>query len=312
MDLAVLFEEMGRACAPSPLHSSAVLCGLTILEAGNEEQKEKLLPAIASGSNIFALAFTEADYGWSAGSVQLAARRQNGSFILNGTKVLVPDAQAADSLVVAARTDDQPTSGAGLTLLLVDRNTPGLAIRNVSSWSADYLNEITFDNVHVSTANVLGEVNEGWRYLEPVLETATAVLCAYMVGGCQQMCDISVDFSRSRIAFGVPISTFQRVQDMIIEIVNNLDAARWTTYESLWKLEENHPKHKTQEAISLAKAVSSDGFTRAVEGANQVHGGVSVDKSYGLYLYNKRARTLFSYLGTPDWHRKRLSSLLGL
>lgn len=311
-DAAVIFEEMGWACMPSPLHSSAVLSALLLLEAGSEAQKNSLLPAIASGRRILSLAYTEPEYDWSPEAVKLRAEQSGSTFVLNGTKLFVPDAQVASDLIVAARTSDSGRPEAGLSLFLVPKDTPGLTVRSIAGWTGDRLSEVSLNNARLPSPALLGTLNGGWASLEPALNKATVVLCAYMVGGIQQMLDLSVEYSRGRIAYGVPISTYQRVQDMIIEIVNALEGSRWCTYEALWKLDEGHPEREVKEAISMAKVVASEGFTRATEHAHHVHGGVSVDKSYGLYLYTKKARTLFSYLGDPQYHRKRMASLMGL
>lgn len=311
-DAAVIFEEMGWACMPSPLHSSGVLSALLILEAGNEEQKARLLPAIAAGEQILTLAYTEPEYGWGPGAVTLSARQSGGDFLLSGTKLFVPDAQVADSLIVAARTGGPGRAEDGISLFLLPKGAPGVAIRSIKGWTGDRLSEVTLANARVPSSALLGQLNKGWASLEPALDKATIILCAYMVGGMQQMLDLSSEYSRGRIAFGVPISTYQRVQDMIINIVDDLESARWATYEALWKLDEGHPEREVKEAISMAKAVASEGFARATEHAHHVHGGVSVDKSYGLYLYTKKARTLFSYLGDPQHHRRRMAELMGL
>ena len=162
----------------------------------------------------------------------------------------------------------------------------------------------------MTEAQVVGEVNRGYEVLEPILDRGTALLCAYMLGGLQQMADMSVTYSQNRIAFGVPISTFQRVQDMIINIVNDLEAVRWTTYEALSMIDNGARERDIAEAVSMAKIVASEGFTRGTENAHYVHGGVSVDMKYGLYLYTKKSRTLFGYLGDPAYHKKRVASLM--
>jgi butyryl-CoA dehydrogenase len=126
------------------------------------------------------------------------------------------------------------------------------------------------------------------------------------------MSDLSTEYSRNRIAFGVPISTFQRVQDMIITIVNELESARWVTYESIWKMEQGFAQDQLRRAVSMTKAVASEGFATATEQAHYVHGGISVDKGYGLYLYTKKSRTLYSYLGSPQYHRRLMAKTFGL
>ena len=124
-DLGVVYEMMGYYACSSPHLSSAVLCSQVILEAGNQEQKQSLLPPIASGQQIFSLALTEPEYGWGADTVHLQATRHNGSFTLEGDKLFIPDANVADRLRVVARTAGGPDPEHGLSIFIVDKDAPG-------------------------------------------------------------------------------------------------------------------------------------------------------------------------------------------
>ncbi|MBI4328888.1 MAG: acyl-CoA/acyl-ACP dehydrogenase [Chloroflexi bacterium] len=307
-DAAVLMEELGRALAPGPFFSSAVFSALIIETAGNENQKRTLLPEIAQGRRIVVPAVTEADYGWDPEHIkQVTATRRGTNWVLNGAKFFVPDAQLADQLIVAAR-----TGARGITLFLVGGNQTGVNIRNISGWFGDKLNEVTLSKVSVEASHVLGTVHRGWPLLESAMEKATLLLCSYMVGGTGKVYDMTVDYSQRRIQFGRPIGTFQRVQDHAIEGLNYLDAARWLTYEALWKLDTNKPAKEVTEAVSMAKTAASEGYRGAAGHAHEVHAGVGVDKETGLYLYTKMARTLYHYLGSPQQHKKRIAELLGI
>ncbi|MQF48543.1 acyl-CoA dehydrogenase [SAR202 cluster bacterium AC-647-N09_OGT_505m] len=310
MDLAVLSEEMGSACLSTPLHSSAVLGGLSILDAGSDQLKQEVLPSVASGQRILSFAQTEPDYGWGPESVNLAATKKNGSFVLNGTKLFIPDAQVADQIVLVARTSTGASPDQGITLFLVNKNTPGVSTRIIKGWTGDKLNEITFENAEVPASSVIGQVDGGWPTVERVLDRAGIIQCAYIVGGLQRILDITVEYSKNRIAFGVPIGTFQRVQDWIIVIVNDLEASRWTTNEALWKLDDGRPDANL--SIAMAQVVASEGYPRSAEAAHHVHAGIGIDKEYGLYLYTKKARSLLSYLGDPVYHRQRVAKFLDM
>jgi len=140
--------------------------------------------------------------------------------------------------------------------------------------------------------------------------SAIPVLCAYKVGGCQAVFERSVEYSRERMQFGQPIGRFQRVQDHIVHIVNYLDAARWTTYEALWKLETGAADAAT--GVHLAKSVASESYMRACDYAHEVHAGIGVVREYGLTLHTKMSRSLYHFLGAPRLHRKRMETTLGL
>ncbi len=307
-DAAVLYEEIGRGLLPGPHHSSAVLSAL-VLQGGSEEQKQRSLPTIARGERIVTLAFTEAGYGWGPEHVQITATAKRGAFVLSGAKQLVPDAGVADQLICVARTS-HGAGPEGLTLFLVDATASGVERRRVQGFVGEPLYEVTFSDVEVSSDSVIGELHQGWQALSPALDAATAVLCAYIAGAGRRVYEFTLEYAQRREQFGQPIARFQRVQDHLIDMLNHVDASRWTAYEAVWKLENG--KAEGQEAVSVAKAVASEGFYQLCESSHHVHAGVGSDKAYGLYLYTKKSRSLYHYLGDPAFHRQRLATLLQL
>ena len=309
-DLGVLHEVLGGAACSSPLLSSGLLSASAILEAGDAAQRQALLPSMARGELIVAFAFTEPDYGWGPEAVQLGASRRDGGYVLRGVKLFVPDAHVADQLIVLARTSDGGAPEQGLSMFLVDRSAPGLSVRLQSGWIGDKVCEVTLDGVQVPASGLLGAVDDAWPPVERTLDRATAVLCASMLGGAQRVLDMAVEYGKSRIAFGVPIGTFQRVQDRIIEALNAAEAIRWTTYEALWKLDEG--REGTPVAVSTAKAVASVEFPRACDASHHVHAGIGTDLNFGLAHHTKRARTFQHYLGDATHHKRRLAKLLKL
>jgi acyl-CoA dehydrogenase len=301
-DVAVLFEELGAGPVPGPLFSSGVLCARILVEAASEAQKKEWLPQVASGERVVALATTEARYGWSPETIALAPRKEGTGFVLTGTKVFVHDAAFATDLLVTVRAQ------AGISLLRVDAKAPGVAIRPLEGFLAG-MSEVRFENVRVSAHDVVGREGGAWPAMEPALMAAVPVLCAYKVGGCRAVFDLSVDYSRERLQFQQPIGRFQRVQDHIIKIVNFLDAARWTTYEALWKLDTSKD---AAASVHVAKAVASESYMGACDFAHEVHAGIGVMREYGLTLHTKMSRSLYHCLGAPALHRRRLESALGL
>ena len=307
-DLGVVYEVMGYYACPSPHLSSAVLTSHAILEAADESQKQALLPGIASGQQIFAFAYTEPEYAWGPGAVQLQASRQNGGFILNGTKLFVPDANIADQLLVVGRTDPGSNPGDGLSLFVVPREASGVSVRVQSGWLGPKVCEVNFDGVRVADSEVLGAPGGAWPAVEKAFDRATAVLSVYMAGGTQRVFEMARDYSQTRIAFGVPIGTFQRVQDHVIEALNQADAAKWSAYEALTQLDDGSPEASV--AVSMAKAVASDGFPKACDASHHVHAGIGTDLEYGLTQFTKRARSLQHYLGDAIYHKARMARLM--
>jgi alkylation response protein AidB-like acyl-CoA dehydrogenase len=308
-DAAVLFEELGRGPVPGPFFVSAVLGALTVRQGGTEAQWQAILPQVARGERVLAVAVTESDYGWRSDHVHMFASLERAHYRLNGIKLFVHDAKAATHLLCAARTAPASDGGnRGITLFIVDVSAPGVSVRTLPGWMGQ-VDEVRFDNVQVPADAVLGGVEgRGWEILEAAVLQAIPILCAYQVGSCQAVFEMAVVYSRTRIQFGQPIGRFQRVQDHIIGMVNHLDAARWTTYEALWKLDSGRP---AASSVHLAKAVTSEAHLKVCDGAHEVHAGVGVIREYGLTLHTQRSRTLYHLLGDARYHRRRIADAMG-
>jgi alkylation response protein AidB-like acyl-CoA dehydrogenase len=302
-DAAVLYEEMGRGPLPGPFFSSGVLGALSVLEGATEEQRRRILPGVARGERVLAVAITEPNASWGPGGITLAPQGRNGSYVLNGTKLFVADATSATDLLVAVRTGEGP---ADVSLLHVDARARGVTARRLPgfvSWQC----EVSFDNLVVPASALLGEAQRGWTALSRALERALPLLCAYIVGACQAVYEKSVAYTQARVQFGVPIGRFQRVQDHVIRLVNHLDSARWTTWEALWKLDTGRP---ATASVHMAKAVASEAYLDVCNAAHEVHAGMGVLVEYGLVAHTQMSRTLFHYLGEPRWHKRQMASAL--
>jgi alkylation response protein AidB-like acyl-CoA dehydrogenase len=303
-DAGVLLEELGRGPVPGPFFSSSVLGALAVLEAGTEAQRRAILPGVARGETILAVAITEPNASWGPQGITLTPRRLGDRYRLDGVKLFVSDATAATHLIVVARTGEGADD---LALLLVDAVAPGVRRRRLPGFLS-WQDEVTFEGVEMPATALLGDrATGGWTALGRALVRAWPVLCAFMVGGCQAVFEMSVAHSQQRVQFGVPIGKFQRVQDHVIRLVNHLDAARWTTAEALWKLDTGRP---AADAVHLAKAVSSEAYLEACNAAHEVHAGQGSLTEYGLAAHTQMSRTLFAYLGDPRWHKRRMADTL--
>ena len=301
---AVLYEELGRGPLPGPFFSSGVLGALTVMESGTEEQRRRILPAVARGERILSVAITEPSTSWGPAGVTLAPERRNGVFGLHGTKLFVGDATAATDLLVAVRTGDDPGD---VGFLEVPAEAAGVTTRRLPGFLWGQC-EVTFDGVEVPVGALLGgAAPRGWAAFARALERAIPILCAYIVGGCQAVFEKSVVHTQNRVQFGVPIGRFQRVQDHVVRLVNHLDSARWTTWEALWKLDTAQP---ATASVHMAKAVASEAYLEACNAAHEIHAGMGVLMEYGLAAHTQMSRTLFHYLGDPRWHKRRMADAL--
>ncbi|MGB2856114.1 MAG: acyl-CoA dehydrogenase family protein, partial [Dehalococcoidia bacterium] len=241
LDLVVLLEEMGYNILPGPFFSTVVLGGPTILAAGNKEQKRELLPGIASGEIILTLALTEPSVGYDASSVKTTAVAHNGEYVINGTKLFVPDANVADLLLCVARTKEAENPEDGITIFLVDAKSPGIECTLLKTLARDKQCEVLFNNASVPKENILGELDQGWPVVQDALQKATVAKCAEMVGGAQAALDMAIAYAKERIQFNRPIGSFQAIQHYCANMVSDVDGSRFVTYKAAWKVSEGLP-----------------------------------------------------------------------
>jgi alkylation response protein AidB-like acyl-CoA dehydrogenase len=307
-ELVVLLEEFGRALVPGPFISTVVLGAVPILEAGTDEQKSEYLPKIASGDLIATMALTEPSAKWTADGVDLEAKKDGSDYVLNGTKLFVPDAHVSDLLIVVARTSKGKTPEDGVTLFLVDAKSSGIKYEALKTIAADKQCEVTFENVKVPAANVLGAVGKGWDVVEKVQKVATVSACAYLVGLSQMDFDVTLNYAKERVQFGRPIGSFQAVQHKLADAVVDVDGSRFITYKAAWSLQEG--EDDADMMISMAKAWTSDASRRVVAHGQQIHGGIGFTKEYKIQLYFRRQKWMELMWGDADFHREKVAELL--
>lgn len=299
LDLIVVMEEMGRACFISPFFSTVVLGASAIIEAGSEAQKKEFLPGIAGGKIIITLALAEKSGKYTPDAVQTKATRQGEDYIINGTKLFVTDAHVSNYLICAARTDK------GISLFIVDRNTPGIKCTPLKTISGDKQAEVTFDNVEVSGDNVLGEIDKGWSYVEKILQKANTARCAEMVGLAQQALNLSLDYAKERTAFGHPIGAFQSIQHRCADMLIDVEGSRFATYQAAWRINEGLPA--TRE-VAIAKAWVSRACRRVMNSAHQVHGAIGFTEDHILHYYTKKNRACEFSFGGIDFHLAKIGT----
>ncbi len=166
LDVTILLEELGRACLPGPFFSTVILGACPILDAGSQEQKQALLPGVSRGELILTLALTEPSASFAPEGITLPATTRDKSFVLDGTKLFVPDAHVCDYMVCAARTTNGPDKKRGVTLFLVDARSPGIRCSPLKSMAGDRQSEVVFDKVAVPESSILGERDTGWTIVE--------------------------------------------------------------------------------------------------------------------------------------------------
>jgi alkylation response protein AidB-like acyl-CoA dehydrogenase len=309
LDLAILLEETGRACLPGPFLSSVVLGGLTILDAGNEQQKQEYLPVIASGEKVFTLALTEAAAGYDAGSINVTATADGNDYLIDGTKLFVPDANVADYLLCITRTGQPTDTDEGLTVFIVGAGSPGISHSLLKTISGDKLCEVTFDRVKVNAENILGEPGRGWDIVQRIIQRAAVAKCCELVGVMQGALELTLDYAKERRQFDRPIGSFQVIQHFCVDMATDVDTTRFSTYQAAWTLSEGLPCAKE---VSVAKAWAGEAYDRVVTLAHQIHGAIGCTIDHDLQFYTKRGKAAQLGFGGGDLHREIVAQCMGL
>ena len=306
LDLCILLEEMGRVLLPGPYFSTVVLGGMAILDAGTDSQKAELLRGIAEGQIIVTLALTEPSARWDAAGVQTTAQSRDGSYLIDGTKLFVPNAHVSDYLIVAARTGEGERD---ITLFIVPRDSKGVSHTLLKTIASDKQSEVSFERVPVPSSSVLGEVNKGWDTVEKVLAWGAVGKCAEMCGGSQQVLDMTIEYLKQRVQFGRPIGSFQALQHHCAEMATDVDSSRYVTYQAAWRLSEGMPAARE---VSTAKAWVSDAYRRVCALAHQCHGAIGFTKEHNMQLYSRRAKAAELAFGDSDLHLESVARAIGL
>jgi alkylation response protein AidB-like acyl-CoA dehydrogenase len=306
LDLAVLLEEMGRACLPGPFFSTVVLGGLSILGLGSEEQKREYLPKLICGEKIFTLALTEPGYHhYDASSVTLEASPDDGNYIISGTKLFVPDAHIADYLLCVARTKLKN----GISILLADAKNPRINYTVLKTLAGDKLCEVIFNQMPVPKANILGRLNQGWSAVQKIIEQAAVAKCCEMVGNIQQVLEMTVDYAKERKQFDRPIGSFQIIQHYCADMATDVDGARFSTYQAAWMLSEGLPCTKE---VAIAKAWIGEASQRVIALAHQIHGAIGVTMEHDLHFHTRRAKAGELAFGDANFYREIVAREMGL
>ena len=304
--LGLILEECGRAIAPVPFHSTAT-AALAVARHGSSEQQQTILPRAARGDLIMTWAVQEQDPRLRADAIQCRAEVDGDSLVINGIKHFVDNFSAAEFMVTAVRTAAPTDDNAGITLVIVPTNSPGITETRLTTLAKDSQSKLAMDGVRVPLSNVIGEVNQGWPATSDMLDVGTALLCAQITGAARKDAEMAIDYAKNRVAFGRPIAGFQSIQHLCADMIVWTDGAQLLTYEALWKLDAGLPFGVE---VSQAKAFTNDKCQATVRSSQQIHGGIGFMMEFDLHLWYRRVTAWTMRLGTSFEHRARVARAL--
>jgi alkylation response protein AidB-like acyl-CoA dehydrogenase len=279
-----LYEELGRALAPTPHFVSAVMCGGVLAEAGNAEQKDLWLRAVATGEAVLTPAWLEPENGFSPLGVEVRAVPDGSRFSLSGLKRHVAFASSADRLVVLARTGEGDED---VDLFLVDPASPGVTMRQQFTIASDAQYEVTFSDVALTEADRVGAAGTGWNTWQNVLEPALVLLAAQAVGGARYALEITTQYALDRRQFDKPLGAFQALAHYLADAVTNLDGAEQLVHEAAWASANGRP---LTSLAPMAKLFACSTFRDITAMAQQLFGGIGFTLDFDIQLFFRRAK----------------------
>ena len=308
--LGVVTEESGRTLTASPLYASVWVGGTVINVAGSDAQKAELLPQLAAGEMLLALALEESHKHNPYGISTMATANGDG-YTLDGSKTFVLDGHVADKLIVVARSSGEAGSRQGLSLFMVDREAQGVTVtRTLMADSRNAANAVLC-GVQVGSDALIGELDKAADALDQALDIARIGLTAEMLGGIQECFERTVEYLKERKQFGVAIGSFQALKHRAADMFCEIELSKSCVLEALTALDEGRDREDIAKLASLAKAKVGETYNLVSREGIQMHGGIGMTDEFDIGFFIKRAAVAEQTFGDVNFHRNRYGELEG-
>ncbi|MBT2644153.1 acyl-CoA dehydrogenase family protein [Bacillus sp. ISL-41] len=311
VEKCALYEEIGQThngyTTLIGAHTGIGTVG--IVELGNEQQKRKYLPAMASGEKIGAFALTEPDAGSNAANLKTTAVKKGDKYVLNGLKHYITNALEASVFTVMAVTDHEK-GAKGITSFIVEKDFPGFKVGKTEKkmgLKGSHSAELVFEDCEVPVNNVLGTEGHGYVNALKILTNGRAGLAARNLGSSQKLLDMSIAYAKERIQFGKPIIKHQAVSHMLAEMAVEIEALRSFTYRVAWMVDSGQ---KVIKEAAMLKLYGSEVYNRVADKAVQIHGGLGYISDYPVERYFRDARITRIYEGTSEIQKNIIAAQL--
>ena len=306
-EVMLVMQAFGRVLVLEPFLATVVLCGTAIQTAGSAAQKQALLPAIAEGSLKLAFAHGERQARHDLTDVVTSAKRNGSGWVLDGSKSVVSQGEAADKLIVSARTSGERHDEDGITLFLVDAGAQGVARRGYATRDETRAADVSLSNVQVSDADVLGEVGKGLAIIERVVEAGIAATAAETVGAMEAMNEMTLEYSKTRVQFGQPIGTYQVVQHRMSDMFMTQEQGRSMAMLATMSMDNPDPVERRHD-FAIAKVGIGQAGRYVSQSAVQMHGGIGMTEEYAVGHYFRRCMVIERLFGDPAYYLQRLAN----
>ncbi len=301
IELCLLLQQVGRTVAPIPALGTLVLGALPIAEFGSESQKQRLLPGVCAGTGFVTGAFAD-PRSRNPRDPSTVARPSGAGWLLEGTLTGVEEAARSARIVVPARTPD-----GALIVCLVNPNSAGVQLKKQVATNYRELSELHLNGVEIPADDVLAGVEEGGRVVGWIVQRAILGVCALELGVAERALFMTAEYSTKREQFGQPIGAFQAVSQRCGDSYIDLQAMKLSLWQAAWRMENGL---SCDRALAVAKFWASEGGHRIVAAAQHIHGGMGVDRDYGLHRYFLTSKALEFTMGGAHAHLHWLGRML--
>lgn len=290
VDVLLLTREFGRVMCPSPYIPTVLLAGGALAALGNDAQKQRFLPGIASGQKILGFALQERGGGYGPRSVRASARAGDaGSFVLNGEKRFVEFGAAAERILVVARLETGGIDGKdGLGLFIVDPRAPGVSVKPIqATMASDRQCQLQLQDVKIAPEDVLGVPGEIWPVLEPVVQRAVLAFSAQMLGALERAMELATDYAKQRVQFDKPIGSFMSIQHYLAQIAVDAVALETLAYYAAWNLDQGRP---ARAEVARTKLAAGNALQDGTMKCSEIYGGMGFVAEVDVAYYLRRGK----------------------
>ncbi len=303
-EVMLVMQAFGRVLVLEPFLATVVLGGTAITTAGSDAQKKALLPAIAEGGLKLAFAHGERQARYDLTDVVTTAKQSGGGWVLDGSKVVVSHGEAADKLIVSARTSGERYDEDGITLFLVDAAAQGVARRGYATRDETRAADISLSN---AAGEVLGEVGKGLAVIEKIVEAGIAATAAETVGAMEAMNEMTLEYSKTRVQFGQPIGSYQVVQHRLSDMFMAQEQGRSMAMLATMSVDNTDDVERRHD-FALAKVGVGQSGRYVSQSAVQMHGGIGMTEEYAVGHYFRRCMVIERLFGDPAYYLQRLAN----
>jgi alkylation response protein AidB-like acyl-CoA dehydrogenase len=313
MDMVIVAEEIARVSADLVMaYTGGIFCGLNVLRKASEEQKRHWLPKFLAGEIKFSISMSEPDAGSDIGAMRTTAVKDGNEWVIDGTKIWASTAGAKNNVIcVYVKTDTKAHYRKGMSLFLVDNDTPGLTLRKLDMLGrrATGTYELTFDKVRVPPDRLVGGENKGWDCVMSGLQVERATSSAGNVGAAQGVIDLALQYAKDRKQFGRPIGANQVIAHMLADMETEVEAARTLMWRAAWMVSSGQDALRE---ITMAKLFTSETYVKVANQAMQILGAMGYTEEFDMARHYRDARASTIAAGTSQIQRNLIANLMGL